>query len=219
MCKKRIPFLLLLCVSFVFSQQKRNINVTELNQKEIQLRELKNKLGQQQTQVSYNLANTIYKSKNYKETKYAYKNALASAKTPSQRHKIYHNLGNVYMQEKQYDKAVESYKNALKNNPKDEQTRYNLALAQRKLKQNPSSKNTKKNKQKNKDKNKSKDSKNKDKNQQNSDKNQSKSKPKGVNKQHIENILNAIGKEEKKVQEKANAQRTKTQTIETDKDW
>ena len=35
----------------------------------------------------------------------------------------------------QYDKALDSYKNALKLNPKDEETRYNMALTQLKLKQ------------------------------------------------------------------------------------
>lgn len=33
------------------------------------------------------------------------------------------------MNEKKYKEAVESYKNALRNNPKDEETRYNYALA------------------------------------------------------------------------------------------
>ena len=35
----------------------------------------------------------------------------------------------------------------------------------------------------------------------------------------MENILNAIGKEEKRVQEKANTQQGKTQPLETEKDW
>lgn len=219
MYKKSILFLVFLSTLFVFSQQKTNPIPIELNQKEARLRELKNELKEKQTQTAYNLGNTIYKSKKNKEAKYAYKNALASAKTTAQKHKIYHNLGNVYMQEKQYDKAVESYKNALKNNPKDEQTRYNLALAQKKLKQNPPPKNKQKKNKKNKDKKNPKDSKSKVKTKTKDNKNQSNPKPNGVNKQRIENILNAISKEEKKVQEKANTQRTKTQTIETDKDW
>jgi len=214
MYKKSILFLVLLSVSFVLSQQKIDPKNIELSRKETQIRELKNELKDKQAQVSYNLANTIYKSKKYKEAKYTYENALMSAKTSTQKHKIYHNLGNVYMHEKQYDKAVESYKKALKNNPKDEQTRYNLALAQKKLKLNPPPKN-----KKNKDNKNPKEPKNKDKKQKKTNKTQSNPKPNGVNKQRIENILNAIGKEEKKVQEKANTQRTNTQTIETDKDW
>lgn len=83
------------------------------------------------------------------------------------------------------------------------------------MKQNPPPKN----KPKNKDKKQPKNNKDKNKNSQKNKNNQSQSKPKGTNKQRMENILNAIGKEEKRVQEKANAQRGKTQTLETEKDW
>ena len=34
------------------------------------------------------------------------------------------------MEEKNYEKSVEAYKNSLKANPKDDDTRYNLAVAQ-----------------------------------------------------------------------------------------
>lgn len=46
----------------------------------------------------------------------------------------YHNTGVVYHMCEQFDKAVESYKQALRNNPQDDETRYNLILAQRMLK-------------------------------------------------------------------------------------
>ena len=49
--------------------------------------------------------------------------------------KTYHNTGVVYHMCDQYDKAVEAYKEALRNNPQDDETRYNLILAQRMLKQ------------------------------------------------------------------------------------
>ena len=38
-------------------------------------------------------------------------------------------MGNVFMKKKEYQKAVEAYKNALRNNPSDDETRYNYALA------------------------------------------------------------------------------------------
>lgn len=49
------------------------------------------------------------------------------------KHKAYHNLGNAFMKQKNYQAAVEAYKNALRNDPTDDQTRYNLALAKQKL--------------------------------------------------------------------------------------
>jgi tetratricopeptide (TPR) repeat protein len=49
-------------------------------------------------------------------------------------HKAYHNLGNSLMKEENYKGAIEAYKNALRNNPDDEETRYNYALAKEKQK-------------------------------------------------------------------------------------
>lgn len=59
----------------------------------------------------------------------------ASKKTADRelRHKSFHNKGNLFMEEERYAEAVEAYKNALRNNPTDDETRYNLALAKKKL--------------------------------------------------------------------------------------
>jgi tetratricopeptide (TPR) repeat protein len=111
------------------------------------------------TVASYNLGNSIYKQNQFSESKYAYANALKKVKTRTQKHKAFHNLGNVFMKEKDYTQAVEAYKNALRNNPEDEETRYNYALAKKMLKDNPPPKDDK-NKDKNKD---NKDDKDKDK--------------------------------------------------------
>mgnify|MGYP003327910704 CR=1 FL=1 len=51
------------------------------------------------------------------------------SKNKEVKHQAFHNMGNVYMQKKEYQKAVEAYKNALRNNPADDETRYNYALA------------------------------------------------------------------------------------------
>ena len=47
---------------------------------------------------------------------------------------IYHNMGVLFQAGKDYAKAVDAYKMSLRNNPADHETRYNLALAQKMLK-------------------------------------------------------------------------------------
>lgn len=47
----------------------------------------------------------------------------------------YHNTGVVYHCSDQYDKAIESYRQALRNNPHDDETRYNLMAAMKKQQQ------------------------------------------------------------------------------------
>lgn len=185
--------------------------------------------------ASYNLGNAIYRENQPNEAKYHYAKALKNAKTKQEKHNAFHNIGNVLMKAKEYEGAVEAYKNALRNNPADEQTRYNYALAKKMLKDNPpkkdddkskDKKNQKENEKKNKD-NKDKGD-DKDKNGQNDkdkkdnkDKNQGKPQPQpgGISKQRLENLLDAVNNEEKKVQDKVNKQKVQANPKKAEKDW
>jgi Ca-activated chloride channel family protein len=204
-----LVFLLFFVSATAFSQENKTVN---FQQNEKQLRVIKAKEKTHKQQAEYNLGNTIYKNKKYIEAITNYKNAAQTAKNNVQKHKAFHNLGNAYMQDKNYKSAVASYKNALKANAKDEKTRYNLALAKKLLKKYPPKPNPKKNK---------KDKEDKKKNDKDKSKNKDKKTPKkpSANKQRMDNVLKAISNEEKKVQEKVNANKAKTNTTSTEKDW
>ncbi len=117
--------------------------------------------------AKYNLGTAYYNKKLNNEAQLRFKQATGIAKNKQDKHKAFHNLGNTFMNRKNYKAAVESYKNALRNNPKDDQTRYNLALAKKLLeeqqKNNKNNKDNKDNKDKNKDKNQKDNKDNKDK--------------------------------------------------------
>ena len=120
--------------------------------------------------ASYDLGLTETEMDKNLEAAHFFEKAGKQANDPLLKSKAYFNEGNVWYQKKKYEKAVEAYKNALRQNPADEEARYNLALAMQKLKQQQkNNKNKNKNKnQKNKDKNKqNKQNKDKDKNKQN----------------------------------------------------
>lgn len=84
---------------------------------------------------AYNLGNSYYEKGNYEEALYRHQQAAKGATSKAERHKAFHNMGNVLMKNENYKEAVEAYKNALRNNPTDEETRYNLALAKKKQKE------------------------------------------------------------------------------------
>ena len=92
------------------------------------------------------------------------------------RSKSYHNMGVVMQNHREYAQAIEYYKMALRCNPQDNETRYNLALCKKLLKNNPQNQNNKD--KNNKDKNKDKNKKNQNKNDQNKDKDKNKDKNK-----------------------------------------
>lgn len=86
-------------------------------------------LNPKENTSKYNLGTAYYNSEMNASAMSRFKQAAAVADSKPDKHKAFHNLGNTFMNEKKYQEAVESYKNALRNNPKDEETRYNLALA------------------------------------------------------------------------------------------
>ena len=108
--------------------------------------------------AKYNMGNNYYENKKYAEGMSRYAEAIEVAKTKAEKHDAYHNLGNALYQQKDYKKAVEAYKNALRNDPTDEETRYNLALAKKEDEKNggggSDDKDNKDDKNKDKDKNK-----------------------------------------------------------------
>lgn len=78
---------------------------------------------------TYNLGNAYYKSGLYDEAMSRHIQAAESAITKKEKHRAFHNIGNALMKQNLCKDAVEAYKNALRNDPKDEETRYNFALA------------------------------------------------------------------------------------------
>ena len=83
--------------------------------------------------ATYNLGNSLYQEKNFKEAIPQYTVALENVKDPFKKAEGYHNIGNAMVQEKNYQGAVDAFKNALRSNPNDDETRYNLAVAQKLL--------------------------------------------------------------------------------------
>ena len=115
----------------------------------------------------------------------------------------YHNSGVISENHRQYGQAIPFYEEALRNNPSDDQTRYNLALCQKLLKNPPKNKNQNQNKnQKNNNKNKQNknkqdQNKNQNKNQnQNQNKNQQNPNQPRMSKQNAEQLLNAAVQQE-----------------------
>lgn len=78
---------------------------------------------------TYNLGNAYYESGLYDEALLRHMEAATSASSKNDRHRAFHNIGNALMKQNLCQEAVEMFKNALRNDPTDEETRYNFALA------------------------------------------------------------------------------------------
>jgi tetratricopeptide (TPR) repeat protein len=168
----------------------------------------------------YNLGNTLSQQQKFKDAMEQYMMAANIEKDKMKLAQIYHNAGVIFQATQNYAQAIEAYKKALRNNPKDDETRYNLALAQKLLKQQEQNQQNKdqQDQQNQKDEQIQEQEQNQD---QNQEQNQQDSKPEKneMSKENAEQMLNAVMQEEKEVQEKVKKQQQIIQSGRLDKDW
>lgn len=148
--------------TLVWSQTEASTNLivegNELhNQKEFIEAETKYRksisLSPNQSDAFHNLGNTNYRIADYNAASQRFFQTQKNTTSKDEKHSAFHNMGNVYMKQKDYPQAVEAYKNALRNNPLDEETRYNYALAKELLEKENQNQQNKEDKKDQKDQN------------------------------------------------------------------
>lgn len=173
----------------------------------------------------FNLGNTLAQQNKLQEAMEQYVGATKVEKDKSNLGQIYHNMGVIFHSQKDYAKAVEAYKQSLRNNPKDDETRYNLALAQKMLKdqqqdqqnQDQNQDQNKQDQQKDQDKQ-DQDKQDQQKNQDQQQPPQSKKNENEMSKENAEQLLNSVMQDEKDVQDKVKKQQI-LQGGRLEKDW
>jgi len=109
-----------------------------------------------------------------------------------------------------YQEAIVAYQESLRNNPKDDETRYNLALCKQKKKDNQDQN---KNQQKEQKKDQNKDQKDKQKKEQQQQDNQK------MSKENAEQLLNAAIQDEKATQQRMKKAMQTPQKRNLEKNW
>ncbi len=181
---------------------------------------------------SYNLGNALYKQGKFPEAAEQYQLITGQgekmAATPEGKARLsqaYHNMGNIFMNDKEYAKAVEMYKQSLRLNPKDDETRYNLALAQKLLSdqqnQDQSQNQQNEEKQENQDQKDNQQQQQQQQEDQKQNKTQEQPQPdEQMSKDNAQQMLDAFLQDEKETQEKVKkAQMQQQQRQKTEKEW
>lgn len=174
----------------------------------------------------YNLGNTLVRQNKVQEAMEQYSAAAKIEKDKSKLAYIFHNIGDIFQTQKDYAKAVEAYKESLRNNPKDDETRYNLALAQKLLKdQEQNQQNQDQNQDQNKEQEKKEQEKKDQENKQDQQNNQQQQPPQSqkqneqMSKENAEQLLKSVMQDEKDVQDKVKKQQQVIQGGRLEKDW
>lgn len=174
----------------------------------------------QSTDAMYNLGNSLLMQQKAKEAMEQFDAASRIEKDKSKLAQIYHNMGVILQSSKQYSQCIEAYKQALRNNPKDDETRYNLALAQKLLKdqqQNQDQNQNQEQKQDQKQDDKQQNKEQQDQQRQNQQQQQQQNNDQ-MSKENAEQLLNAVMQDEKNVQDKVK-KGIQVQGKKLEKDW
>ena len=128
---------------------------------------------------------------------------------------VYHNIGVICQNHKMYGDAIKAYEQSLRNNPKDNETRYNLALCKKMKKDNKNKNDNKKKNDNNKQQN------NKDRNNNKEKDNNKQQQPKEqMSKDNAEQLINAAIQNEKATQQRLKKAMQKPGTRKSsDKNW
>lgn len=178
-------------------------------------------LNPKSTDVMYNLGNALLMQNKAKEAMEQFDAVTRIEKDKGKLARAYHNMGVILQSSKQYPQCIEAYKQSLRNNPHDDETRYNLALAQKMLKDQQQQQNQDKQQEQ------KQDQKQDDQKDQNKDQNEDQKKQPQQNqqqnknemsKENAEQLLNAVMQDEKNVQDKVKKQ-IQVSGKKLEKDW
>ncbi len=169
--------------------------------------------------ANFNLGDALFRQEKYEQAAEQFTKAAALAGDDKERMAAsYHNLGNSLLKSGQIQPAIDAYKQALKNNPKDDDTRYNLAYAKHLLQQQQQQQqNQDQQQEQNQDQQQQQQQDQQEQQQQDQEQQQNQDE---MSKENAEQLLEAIQQDEKDTQEKTKEQRVqKGKRYKVLKDW
>lgn len=173
-------------------------------------------------QAMYNLGCALMMQKKDSLAVQYLQKAGSMENSPMRRAKVFHNIGYVCQSHKLYGEAIEAYKESLRNNPSDNETRYNLAMCKRLNKNNKNNQN-KQNQQnkndKNKDKNKQQQKDQQKQDQQRKDQQKQQQQNEKMSKDNAEQLLNAAMQEEQATRQRVKDAMQRSNPRKLEKNW
>ena len=230
--KKVVAILLALLMSATMQAQSDRQLVREGNQQfrsgnyaeaEISYRKAVEK-NPRNAQAIYNLGNALLGQRKDSAAVSQFEQSAKLETNSIRKSQAYHNIGVICQGQKQFAQAIEAYKESLRNNPSDDDTRYNLELCKRQQKQQQ---NQDQQNQQNKDNKDQKDKDKKDqqkqeqdkKDQQKQDQKQQQQDKQQMSKENAEQMLNAAIQEEKQTQERMKKAQQQPNRRSLQKNW
>lgn len=169
----------------------------------------------------FNLGNALLYQNKAEDAMKEYETAARLEKDKMRLAQIYHNMGVVLQSAKQFDKAVACYRNSLRNDPTNDETRYNYALSLFQLKKNQGGQDNQDQQKddKGQDEKKEQEQQQQKQEQDKKDEQQQQPQPEQMSRENAEQMLNAAMQDEKATQEKIQKAQQKRQQKQLQKQW
>ena len=163
------------------------------------------------TMARYNLGNALLYQNKPQEALEQYATVANIEKDKENLAKDLHNVGVIWHTQKDYQKAIAAYKEALRKNPHDDETRYNLALAMKMLKDGQQQ-------NQNQEQNQQEQQQQQQNEQQQQQQNQEQNNDNQMSKENAEQLLRSVMQDEKDVQDRVKKQ-VNIKGNRLEKDW
>ena len=169
----------------------------------------------------YNLGNALLYQNKAEDAMKEYETAARLEKDKGRLAQIYHNMGVILQSAKQFDKAVACYRNSLRNDPTNDETRYNYALSLFQLKKNQGGQDNQDQQKddKGQDEKKEQEQQQQKQEQDKKDEQQQQPQPEQMSRENAEQMLNAAMQDEKATQERIQKAQQKRQQKQLQKQW
>lgn len=174
----------------------------------------------------FNTGDALYKQKKYEDAAKQFTETHDMNEDSKKKSASLYNLGNSLLMANKVQESIDAYKGSLKLDPKNLETKYNLAYAQDLLKQQQEQQQKQDQDKQDKEDKKDQDKNDQDKNQQDNqkqdqkqDKQQQQQNEQAISKEDAERLLNALANDEKNVQEKVKLAKAQKARVRTIKNW
>ncbi len=167
-------------------------------------------------QAAYNLGCALMQEQKDSAAIVQFETATKLETNKLRRSKSYHNIGVICQGHQMFAEAIDAYKESLRLNPSDDETRYNLALCQRQMKNQQDNQNQQNRQQQQQDQNQQQQQQD----QQQQDQQQQQQQPQEqMSRENAEQLLEAAMRDEKDVQKKMQQQQVQPQNRRLQKNW
>jgi Ca-activated chloride channel homolog len=193
----------------------------------------------QSFQGGFNLGAALFKQQKFDEAALQYQLLIDNTTDKKELAEVYYNLGNSKFAGGKLEESIEAYKQSLRNNPADTAAKYNLAVAQKLLKENPQQQQQNGDNSQNQDQQQDQQQQENQDQQQQQDQQQNQDQQAGkqeekegeekemqqaepkdqMSKEDAERLLQMLMQEEKKVLDKLQQEKSKQRPKKLDKDW